>query len=273
MTDAGKNNATLPGALVALVSQILRPLAGILLRHGMSCVEFEEISRWVFVNVALREAEFALPGRPRQFKSRAAILTGLSRKEVMRLAAQREPAEIPSHNRAARVLAAWQSVRPFVDNRGMPRTLPIRGSRGEASFTLLVRRFSGDVPYRAVLDELLRAGVVEKVGDAQVRIAAPAPLYPPIAPQALASAAASVVGLLATLRHNLHPACTEPFPQQLVFDAQLAASALPELRAAVRRELDAFAARLQALPELRNAGGGTANRLGRAALGLYYFES
>jgi hypothetical protein len=40
---------------------------------------------------------------------------------------------------------------------GQPRDLPFDGP---LSFAELVRRYSGDLPARAVLDELLRVGIV-----------------------------------------------------------------------------------------------------------------
>lgn len=175
-------------ALVQWVARVLRPLARLLLRHGMSCLEFEEISRWVFVDVVLREEEFALSGRNRRFKSRAAILTGLSRKEVMRLAQQAAPeerADMPCRNRAARVVAAWLAP-PFTDANGAPRVLAIRD--GSLSFGELVRRHSGDVPHRAILDELLQSGVAETLDAGHVRLKLPRPLYPQLSRAELAQA-------------------------------------------------------------------------------------
>lgn len=165
-------------ALVTLMVRMLRPIARVALRHGMSCLEFEDITRWVFVDAALHDPQLSLPGRGKQFKSRAAILTGLSRKEVMRLSrrlAPGEDGEIQARNRAARVLAGWLNP-PFTDARGTPRVLPIKG--GADSFVRLVREHGGDVPYRAILDELEQSGVVEKINGRSVRLRYRGKLYP-----------------------------------------------------------------------------------------------
>lgn len=191
-------------ALVILMVRTLRPVARIALRHCMSCLEFEELARWVFVDVALNDPVLTLRGRGKQFKSRAAILTGLSRKEVMRLS--REPApgdgrDLPSRNRAARVVAGWMQP-PYVDGRGAPRVLAIKG--GGDSFLGLVRSCGGDVPYRAILDELLEMDVAERVNGKGVRLKSKGRLYPRGSSESLARAADGLDGLLAQIEKQLH---------------------------------------------------------------------
>ena len=191
-------------ALVSLIVRTLRPIARIALRHCMSCLEFEDIARWVFVDVALNDPLLSLSGRGRQFKSRAAILTGLSRKEVMRLARQPMPGdgkELPSRNRAARVVAGWL-LPPYVDGRGAPKVLPIKG--GNDSFLGLVRSYGGDVPYRAILDELLETGVVERVNGKGLRLKSKGKLYPRGSHEALQKAGDGLDGLLAHVEKHLH---------------------------------------------------------------------
>ena len=57
-------------ALVTLMVRTLRPIARIALRHCMSCVEFEDIARWVFVDVALHDPQLSLPDRGKQLSRR-----------------------------------------------------------------------------------------------------------------------------------------------------------------------------------------------------------
>lgn len=191
-------------ALVSLMVRTLRPIARIALRHCMSCLEFEDIARWVFVDVALNDPSLSLGARGKQFKSRAAILTGLSRKEVMRLARQPMPGdghEVISRNRAARVVAGWL-LPPYVDGRGAPRVLPIKGN-GD-SFLGLVRRCGGDVPYRAILDELLACGVAEKVNGRGLRLKSRGRLVPRGSHEALQKAGDGIDGMLAQIEKHLH---------------------------------------------------------------------
>lgn len=185
--------------------RILRPVARIALRHNMSSIEFEEIARWVFVDVALRDPVLSLSGRNKQFKSRAAILTGLSRKEVMRLSRQPQPGEhgeMACRNRAARVIAGWM-LPPFADSRGKPRVLPIK--EGSDSFVQLVKSCGGDVPYRAILDELVEGGAVERVDGKSLRLKSNGKPYMRGSPETLQRAGDGVEGMLASLETHFRP--------------------------------------------------------------------
>jgi Family of unknown function (DUF6502) len=188
-----------------LMARILRPVARIALRHGMSSIEFEEVARWVFVDVALSDPALSLSGRNKQFKSRAAILTGLSRKEVMRLSRQPTPGEhgdVACRNRAARVIAGWMSP-PYADSRGKPRVLAVKD--GGDSFVQLVKSCGGDVPYRAILDELVESGAVERVGGKNLRLKSNGKPYMRGSPEALQKAGEGIDGLLASVERHFHP--------------------------------------------------------------------
>ena len=76
------------------------------------------------------------------------------------------------YNRAARVLAAWVRDDDFSDGSGNPRELPISEDSGgqDRTFAGLARRYSGGIPYRAVLDELIRVGAIEITDAGLVRV-------------------------------------------------------------------------------------------------------
>src|SRR6478735_1894232 len=65
--------------LETAVATLLRPLFRLLLRQSMSFIAFEEIAKRVFVEVAMKD--FGIEGKAPSM-SRAAILSGLTRKEV-----------------------------------------------------------------------------------------------------------------------------------------------------------------------------------------------
>ncbi len=84
---------------------VLRPLASMLLKCGMTWKGFSDISKSVFVEVA--SAEYGIDGRPTNV-SRISILTGISRKEVKRQRDLLGSAELPvtrKTNDATRVLS------------------------------------------------------------------------------------------------------------------------------------------------------------------------
>jgi len=86
--------------------------------------------------------------------------------------AERDSPTSERYSRAARVIAGWVRDRDFCDAIGNPRILPLHegGPRAAASFAELVRRFSGGLPFRVVLDELKRAGVIEQLKDGSIRL-------------------------------------------------------------------------------------------------------
>lgn len=161
--------------LLLFAETVLRPVVRILLRYGLSYPEFNQISRRLYVDVAMKEPEFRGARRHRQYKSRVACITGLSRKEVLRLADEwRSPGvkDLPSANRAARVLDGWLNDERYRGLNGEPLPLPFRASPGRRSFTELVQAYSGDIPPRAILDELCRAGTCREDEENEVRIIA-----------------------------------------------------------------------------------------------------
>jgi len=110
-------------ALHAAVLKLLRPLCRLLLRHHVPFAAFEELAKHTYVQVALED--FGIPGK-KPTLSRASILTGLTRKDVTRLAAEVAPeraASDESYNRAARVLTGWARDPDFRGPDGQPMAL------------------------------------------------------------------------------------------------------------------------------------------------------
>ena len=159
-------------ALFNAIGKLLRPLVRVLLRNGIPYAAFADVAKHVYVDVAAQE--FNLPGR-KQTNSRIATITGLSRKEVQRIGAMEgigDPIEIVErYHRAARVVSGWMHAARFAGRDGQPLPLPFEG--GEISFVGLVKAFSGDMPPRAVLDELLQAEIVQRQADGKLALLSP----------------------------------------------------------------------------------------------------
>ena len=165
--DPGTDRGLKEGLLAAF-RRLLRPLVRILIRHGIAYGEFAEVAKTVFVESAAED--FALPGR-KTSGSRIAILTGLTRKEVKRLTDQARQGKTLSRtnlSRAGRVLAGWHSDPRFTSKKGTPLVLPFE-AESEPSFTELVRGYSGDMPARAMLEELKRVSAVEVTKEGTVK--------------------------------------------------------------------------------------------------------
>lgn len=149
-------------AVTAAARRILAPLIRVLLRSGVSYNEFTDLAKFTFIEVA--EKEFPIEGR-KVTTSRIATITGIPRKEVARvrkLEWQDDDEVRSKRNRAAKVTSAWLRDPDFLDRKDDPLDLPFEGP---VSFSELVRRHSGDIPPRAIADELMRLDAVELVDD------------------------------------------------------------------------------------------------------------
>ncbi len=259
-------------ALEKAVATLLRPLFRLLLRQSMSFLAFEEIAKRVFVDVAMKD--FAIEGKQPSI-SRAAILSGLTRKEVSRLLALSGPgatAEGERYNRAARVLTGWLRDAEFTDVNGMPRLLPEDGPGG---FGELVRRHSGDVPARAVLDELVRVGAVLRRPEGRVELLARA--YVPAASVAdkLDILGHDVADLIATIDHNIAPGGEPPRFQRKVMYHRMPAATLPAFRRLSAMQAQALLERMDRWLMEHDTGqpeGQPDAPPARVGLGIYYFE-
>ncbi len=261
--------------LLAAVIRILRPLVRMLLRHGVPYPAFSELARWTYAEVAARD--FPIPGR-KQTHSRISVLTGLSRKEVLRLRQLPEPGadgEIERFNRAARIVSAWARESEFCEAGGQPRALPLEGE--SPSFAELVARFGGDVTPRAVLDELLRVGTVERDGDGGVRLRSRA--YVPAGDDAEAGRLAilghDVAALVETIDHNLQADGGERwFQRRVAYEGVPAGevSGVRDLASADGQRLLELLDRVLAEKIRRGYEDGPPAQTSRVMLGIYWHE-
>ena len=260
-------------ALSAAIRKLLRPLVRILLRNHVSFGVFSDLARRVYVEVAMEE--FGLPGR-KQSVSRVSILTGLSRKEVGRVRSLPIPDDaeaVGRYNRAARVVTAWVRETAFGDGHGNPADLPVEGHG--ATFSELVRRFSGDVPVRAILDELLRNGLVERRADGTLRLLSRAYVPGTDETEKLSILGTDVSDLVRTIDHNLRAGQSEALFQRKVAYDNLPEEVLPEFRAlsreraqALLEEMDRWLSRYDR--DANPSAEGTGRK--RGGVGIYYFE-
>ncbi len=148
----------LKGALTLM----LKPLVRLLIAQGVTHAEFSETAKDVYVESALRD--FEVEGKVN--KSRVAILTGLTRKEVKNVIDRALIEDTPEkrYSRPERVLAGWFNDPIYTGPYGIPLELPyVSSSPNEPSFTELVKSYSGDMAPKQMLQELLRSGSVVDV--------------------------------------------------------------------------------------------------------------
>jgi len=262
-------------ALTAALERILRPLFRILLRNQMSFKAFTDIAKRTYVEVAMND--FRIPGK-KQSVSRVALLSGLTRKEVQRLLGLERASDAQAgerYNRAARVVAGWVRDPDFSDAQTNPRDLEIAEATGAATFADLVRRYSGDIPYRAILDELLRVKVAERTGEGKIRLNSRAYVPQGVDTDKINILGTDVSDLVTTIDHNIHRRDAPARFQRKVMYDNVPAEALEEFRRLSARhaqqlleQLDKWLARhdRDTNPAITGAG-----RV-RAGVGVYYFE-
>ena len=183
------------------VARLLKPLVRMLLRNGVTFGVFLDISKRLFAEVAMED--FKIPGRAPS-KSRASVITGLSRKEINRVLSlpQVSDEEIQErHNRAVRVVTGWIRDEAFTDAEGKPKALLVEGEEG--SFSHLVKKYSGDVPVRAILDELVRVGTVERLGWREVGLRKPAYIPAVGEEEKIGILGVDVSDLISTIDYNM----------------------------------------------------------------------
>ena len=221
------------------------------------------------------DKEFGIEGR-KQSVSRISVVTGISRKEVLRMKKQDKPDDSDTSekfNRAARVVAAWLREKDFLDDNGKPADLDMTGPG--ASFSGLIRRFSGDVTARATLDELIRVGTVTLLEDGKIRLVSRSFVPEKSDTDILHILGKDVSHLISTLDHNLKFDSNDPFFQREVAYDNLPDNVLPRFRKmsakkaqSLLEKLDKWLAKYDRDVSFGVKGKGR-NHIG---LGIYYFE-
>ncbi len=151
-------------ALIKAVKQLLRPVVGLLLDNGLTYTWLTRVLKGIFVEVA--EDEFAVEGR-RQTDSRISLVSGVHRRDVSTIRHEGPDTYEPPASifLGPKIVAVWISEELFLDRGGHPAALPRLRSKttdaGPGSFEELVSMVRTDVRPRAILDEMVRLGVVQ----------------------------------------------------------------------------------------------------------------
>jgi len=265
----GKSKTNITSAII----KILKPLVRILLRHEISFSEFSEIAKRAYVNVA--HEYFSLPNRKKTY-ARAAVLTGLNLKEVKRISNIPEDEAVTPKgpiNRAKQVLSGWMRDQDFLDENESPRILRLRDE--ENSFEELVNRYSGDITSRAILDELVRVGAVEKVATDSVKLIKNAVIPKKSEQRMLDIIATHNSDLMNTGVFNLiNEEESARFQRQVTY-TNVPESVMEEFRLYSRDKSMALLTDFDRwLAENANKKGKTADEpTGRVGVGIYYFKN
>ena len=245
--------------------KILRPLIRVMIRNGVSCGNFEELVRKAYVDEAFSA------GKPKTTISSVSAQTGLSRKEVKRLTELNDTHHTDieqKYNRAVRVISGWVNDEKFIDDTGKAKILPMDGDDG--SFSALIKKFSGDITTKAMLDLLLAADCVTHSGN-NVELIKHAYVPGNDSTEVIRILGTDTNELINTIDYNLTADENNKRYQRKVSTAVLNKDAMEEFKMLANRhsqslleELDAWLSENEIDPDDESAR--------YVSLGIYYYE-
>jgi hypothetical protein len=247
-----------------------------LLRSGVGFPQFAEISKRAF----FLEAQADKDGRGRGTNlSRIAIRTGLSRKEVARLAKhlqrttdKAQPVRMVDTQslHAERVLQVWHSAPSFVDRKGAPKELPF--AEGAVTFSDLVKAAGGDLPAGAVRAELLAAGALIESDDGALRPIKRHYVPADVGEELLVGFTHIIIPVLEGVARNTDERCTAPFIQRLVYSDRLAPDVVPLFRRVAREQVTGFVQSVDDWLSANEVPDSEIEQTMRYGIGVFYYE-
>ncbi|MEZ5502058.1 MAG: DUF6502 family protein [Halioglobus sp.] len=262
---------SLQHALNNAILRLLRPLARLMLNHGMAYGTFAELARKAFVDEGF---DYMQESGRRPTVSGVSALTGLTRKETKSL---RESSPIDNeksaqrYSRAIRVISGWVNDRDFHTAQGEPAVLPFDG--GELSFSGLVKKYSGDIPPVAMLSVLETSQTVSvENGSVILRERAYIPMSTPV--DKINILGTDVAELIGTIGHNLEASPGQRLFQRKVSNTAVTVEAIGKFRELSNRKSQQL---LEEYHAWLSAHEGTADEVergqaGYVAVGIYYTE-
>jgi len=273
--------ATVPAAIPAkawtFVARVMKPVVRLALRLGFSADQISQFARKLAVDAAMEYPEFRPPHRKRAFLAHAAVVTGLSRKEVAKLYEMEDlqtAATSCQTNRSIRVLAGWRNDRRYRDpETGRPlASLPLKAAKG-VSFHQLVREYGGDVPPRSVLDALIRSGAILQHGDT-VELVRGFPTRAASKEEEMEFVGIILNDVLNTAEYDLRPGTEEPYLLREWYQVYVPEDRVQEARELIRAETWKFGCELdERLSELAHRTPRADVRYYRVGLGAFYVQA
>lgn len=251
--------------------RLLRPLARLILKHGMAYGTFAELARRAFVEEGFEH--MARSGK-RPTISGVSALTGLTRKETKHLRENAHGASDKSaqrYSRAIRVISGWVNDAQFHDEKGDPAVLPLEGN--DISFSSLVKKYSGDIPPVAMLSVLETSkNVAATEAGIVLKERAYIPTSTPI--DKINILGADVSELIGTIGHNLEVDPDHRFFQRKVSHTAVSAEIIDKFRELSNQKSQELLEEYHAWLSAHEVDDDKEqdNQIGYVAVGIYYTE-
>lgn len=271
------NPSAIPAKAWTFIARVMKPVVRLALRMGFSADQISQFTRKLAVDAAMEYPEFRPPHRKRAFLAHAAVVTGLSRKEVAKLYEMEDLQTAVNScqtNRSIRVLAGWRNDRRYRDpDSGKPiSSLPLKAAKG-VSFHQLVREYGGDVPPRSVLDALIRSGAIIQRDD-RVELVRGFPTRAANKEEEMEFVGIILNDVLNTAEYDLRPGIEEPYLLREWYQLYVPEERVKEARELIREEAWKFGCALdERLSELAHRTPRADTRYFRVGLGAFYVEA
>lgn len=157
--------------LLAAFRHLLRPLVRIATRNGVQFQEFASSLRDAYVKFAL--AELRSSGGEESADA-IAVMTGIDQEDIREALRSPDDVELAEAdhriNAAVRVLLGWHTDRDYIGPYGLVRDLAFSSNEGKSkkdvsAFVDLAKQYCPGVPPKVLLDELIRTGCVQDLGN------------------------------------------------------------------------------------------------------------
>ncbi|CAN5175180.1 DUF6502 family protein [soil metagenome] len=245
------------------------PLVELLVREGVSYPRLANALKTSFLTSA---EKILADEQARVNDSSLSTLSGIHRKDVRVWRAKGQTGSRPKHlGPVTEVYARWASDPNYCDKSGKPRILDRTGA---LSFEELATSVSKDVHPHALLQELIRLGVVRKHEDGgteKLELCADAFVPKEGSAEMMQLFSDNVGDHIATAVNNLQG--NDPMLEQAVFADELSAESVEALSALARQIwLRAFREVVLEATKLSNNDEGNPDANQRVRFGMYFFR-
>lgn len=255
-----------------MAHRLFKPIATIFLRNF---IPYKTAAKWLkqaYVDVAQNNPEFAVEGK-KHTKSRIAVITGLTRVDVDHVLKMPKlvNASEQNWNRATKVISGWISDPDYLDN-AEPKTIPLNG---KISFHALVKKYSGGITARAVIDELQHIKAI-RVEGVNVKLLTKEYIYAGKDQMiTLENISISVGGLLDTITYNTQINNTNKKFQRSIIQRKIPDSLVNQIETYIIDESAFFLHTLdqKLTQKLKNSPKTDESTENIVGLGLYYYEN
>lgn len=242
-------------AIAKAAMAAIEPLVELLLELGMTSPEAESLLRSLYIHKA-RAWLVQRNGGQVPSDVRVALITGVHRNFVRELLS--EPPQVAQGRQrrgylAGRVLRAWHTNPAYRTDSDKPRDLPEKGEK--PSFATLVAESLPGASAGPVLQELIRAGAVESLGDHRVRVRARTLRQPGLSLDNVVVFGREAKAVLATMTRKLYEPNASGYCDS-TGAVRIEQKKVPLIREVVRRRAENFLSALKksSQPKRRRRG-------------------